>query len=115
MWRSDSIAVWRNEEVRRRLSHYYKVMKGERNAKYRVVKRFPVDFSDDMTVEELMSLHSEMRREFDEFYEEKMERDLTDNIPHRNFLELKIRIVKLLVRECKLCEKAGGGEGSLWT
>lgn len=104
MWRSDSIAVWRNEEVRRRLSHYYKVMKGERNAKYRVVKRFPVDFSDDMTVEELMSLHSEMRREFDEFYEEKMERDLTDNIPHGNFLELKIRIVKLLVRECKLCE-----------
>ena len=110
MWRllrPDAIYVWRDEEVRERLSHYYAVLKGERPAKYLVVKRIEVEYSENDGEEELWRLHDEKSREFRETYEDVVEgvKALEDmRRPKRSFLDLKIELVKRLVKECKLCE-----------
>ncbi len=114
MWRvlrPDSITVWRNDEVRRRLSHYYAVMRGERPAKYLVVKRVPVELKGDETWDELWKIHEEKSKEFEELYGLIVEgtRGLDDlPRPPASFLDLKVMLVKEIVRACRLCEHSCG-------
>lgn len=111
MWRllrPDSVVVWREAEVRRRLSHYYAVLKGRRPAKYLVAKRIPADFSEDSSLRELFDTHDRVSREFREVYGEVAEGELSlDDLEAggRSFLDLKIRIADMLVEECVLCER----------
>jgi putative pyruvate formate lyase activating enzyme len=105
--RPDSVSVWENEEVRRRLSHYYSVMRGQRPAKYRVVKRMEADFSIDDSTESLWRLHDSLSREFEEHYREVAEGGAKleeRRLPERTFLDLKVELLKRIVRSCHLCE-----------
>ena len=66
--RPDALEVWKHEEVRRRLSWYYSVMRGEKPPKYLIVKSvgIPRDIGalSDLDLESLNALHGEMRKEF---------------------------------------------------
>jgi len=110
MWRllrPDAVYVWENREVQERLSHYYAVMRGERPAKYLVVKRIPVELSGEESEEELWRIHEEKSREFREVYGDiikNKDRFERMRLPKESFLDLKIKLVKRLVRECRLCE-----------
>lgn len=108
--RPDAAVVWRNEEVRRRLSHYYSVMTGSRVAKYRVAKRLPVE--EDLTrlsLEELWRLHERMKEEFLKLYEELADRPDGLRKPTRpSFLDLKVEIAWRMLKKCILCERRCG-------
>ena len=111
MWRfvrPDAIAIWRSPTVRRKLVHYYSVLKGERPPKYRVVKRLAVDPPRrDASLKELLELHRSVSAEFVEVYAEivgSAERFRKLRVPDYSFLDLKVEIVKRLVARCRLCE-----------
>ncbi len=106
--RPDAVTVWRNKEVIERLSHYYKVMKNEKPAKYRVVKRVPIEENlDELSYDELWKLHEEKSKEFREFYNKIVEENKDIDkipIPEKSFLDLKIKLVNIMVSKCILCE-----------
>jgi len=111
--RPDALLVWENEEVRERLSHYYAVMRGDRPAKYLVVKRVEVEYDPRASFEELMKMHDEASKEFREIYEGVVEGSvkLEDlKRPERSFLDLKIELAKRMVSPCALCERRCGVE-----
>ena len=63
--RPDAVKIWHYNEVKRRLEHYYNVMENKRPAKYRVVKRIPVeDNIHEMDYKDLWKLHYEKSKEF---------------------------------------------------
>ncbi|RLE65350.1 MAG: pyruvate formate lyase-activating protein [Thermoprotei archaeon] len=111
MWilvRPDAVNVWKNPEVKKRLDHYYKVMKNHRPAKYRIVKR--IDAEDDpskLELRELWNLHRKLSKIFKLTYsriirgEEKLE-ELPK--PEHSFLDVKIELVKRMISKCCLCE-----------
>ena len=105
--RPDSIYVWENEEVRERLSHYRAVMRGDRPAKYLVVKKIPVELRGDESEEELWRMHDEKSEEFEEVYEGVVNgsKSLDDlRSPKTSFLDLKIELTRRLIEECRICE-----------
>jgi len=110
MWsllRPDAIKVWDNEEVRRRLYHYYNVMKGKRPAKYLIAKKIQAVFTGNESLNKLWKLHDELSLTFKETYNKiiKGKLNLSElKNPEKNFLDLKIEIVKRLVSKCILCE-----------
>lgn len=112
MWRllnvrPDAIAVWENEEVRRRLAHYYSVMTNEKPAKYRVAKRVPVELDEGVELEEMWKMHEEKVREAGELYE-RVEDDpdalMELPLPGYSLIDLKADIAYRLVEPCRLCE-----------
>ena len=106
--RPDAIRVWRYKEVRERLQHYYLVMTNNRPAKYRVVKRIPVEEKlDELSWEELWKLHDEKSKEFREFYDEVIDKGVDidkERVPEVSFLDLKISIVEEMIKKCMFCE-----------
>ena len=110
MWRilrPDSVLVWRYPEVRERLSHYYGVMRGAKPAKYRVAKRIPVELEKGAGLEEMWALHDEKSKEFEEMYEELVEKEVEVREvkpPPYSFLDLKVDIAYKLLENCRLCE-----------
>jgi len=105
--RPDALVVWNNSEVRKRLSHYYSIMKGKIPAKYLIAKSFPVDFDNESGIDELWELHSKVQGDFEEYYKKIVnegESYLSMPVPKRSFLDLKIHLVKKMVENCNLCE-----------
>ncbi len=113
--RPDALSVWKYDEVKKRLDWYYKVMRGERPAKYRIVKRIPIpnDYGDLTRLSEdiLWDIHNELRKEFLNRWSniKKGVEDL-DDYPEveRSFLDLKIEIVDRMISPCRLCEHKCG-------
>jgi len=106
--RPDAIRIWRYKEVKDRLQHYYSVMTNNRPAKYRVVKRVPVEERlQELSWKDLWKLHEEKSKEFKELYN-KVINEKTDvedlRVPEVSFLDLKVFIVEEMVRKCMLCE-----------
>ena len=106
--RPDAISIWKNKEVKKRLNHYYKVMKNEKPAKYRVVKRIPVEEDiENLSNKELWNLHDSLSKEFNDFYNKIVEKRLcidSIKIPEKSFLDVKIELVKRMLRSCTFCE-----------
>ncbi len=112
MWRllalrPDALAVWEDEEVRRRLTHYYAVMTDKRAARYRVAKRVPVELERGAGLEEMWRVHDEKVREARETYEsvegdpEKVSRM---PLPDYSLVDLKADIAWRIIESCRLCE-----------
>ncbi len=113
--RPDSVSVWEDPEVRRRLDHYYSVMMGYRPAKYLVVKRVPCDEDpEDLEERELWGLHEKLSREFLKLYEEVLSGGKLEEhpIPEYSYLDVKIALVKRMLRSCKFCEWRCGADRS---
>lgn len=112
MWRllgirPDAVVVWENDEVRRRLAHYYSVMKDEKVAKYRIVKRVAVELEKNVSLEEMWKVHDEKVKEASEIYERiagSPDAVAKILIPDYSLLDLKVDIAYKLIESCRLCE-----------
>ncbi len=111
LYRPDSISVWENELIRERLSWYYSVMRDEKPAKYRVVRRIPLDinpYDEELSLDELWDIHRDLEKEFRKAMNGIAKGtialdDLT--MPKHSFLDLKIAIAYRMLRRCSLCER----------
>ncbi|RLE74076.1 MAG: pyruvate formate lyase-activating protein [Thermoprotei archaeon] len=111
MWmliRPDALNVWGYPEVKKRLNHYYLVMKNRRPAKYLVVKKIDAEINPkDLETNDLWSLHSKLSKNFENTYkkilngEEKLDEI---PVPEYSFLDLKIELVERIMQNCHLCE-----------
>ena len=108
--RPDSITVWNDNEVRRRLDWYYNVMKGLRPPKYIISKYIGIphdlDKLEGYTIEELMGIHRDVRRDFMDLYRDVRKGFKLEELerPRESFLDLKTYIAYKLLRRCGLCE-----------
>ncbi|MCS7105363.1 MAG: radical SAM protein [Thermofilaceae archaeon] len=109
MWRilrPDALVVWESENVRSSLSHYYGVLTGSRPAKFRVVKRVPVE-CESRNLEDMWRIHDDKVNEFRELYlEVEDEPSKMDKMPMPPYslLDLKVDITYKLLESCVLCE-----------
>jgi putative pyruvate formate lyase activating enzyme len=106
--RPDAVSVWRNPEVRKRLSWYYEVMTDAKPAKYRICKKVEVDVDLSASDEELWSAHREVARRFEGLWRKVMSGELRLEeleTPEVSFLDLKVEIVKRMLRSCVFCER----------
>ena len=113
MWRllrPDAAHVWEDDEVRRRLSWYYDVMRDHRPSKYLICKRVEVELRGDESLEELWRMHREASREFAELWEKVKEGAGLEGFPKPNtsLLDLKARIASRLLEQCCFCERRCG-------
>ncbi len=114
MWRilrPDSYTVWQNEEVKKRLSWYYQVMKNKKPSKFLICKKIPIEIDLKEKEEELWKEHEKVSKEFNRIYNKIKNNELKiEEIeePKRNFLELKIELVKRMLRKCIFCERRCG-------
>jgi putative pyruvate formate lyase activating enzyme len=105
--RPDAVEVWENEEVRSRLSHYHGVLRGVKAAKYRVVKRVPVELEKGISLEEKWKIHGEKAKEFREVYEEvgsEPSRLTAMHSPPYSLLDLKVELAYSMLESCRFCE-----------
>jgi len=98
--------IWRDEAVAERLSWYLAVSTNRVPAKFLICRRTPVDVELDASEEELWSAHREAATRFDEARRavrrgelrlSEMER------PRRSLMDLKVELVKRMLRHCNFC------------
>lgn len=108
--RPDAFTVWDYPEVKDSLSWYYNVMVNAKPAKYRLVKRIPVE-RDPYSIDDINTLW-EMHREGVERFREILSRvkeglaSINDyKIPEYSLLDVKVCIARKLMENCRLCER----------
>ncbi len=111
--RPDAITVWDNEEVKRRLSWYYRVMRDEAPAKFLLAQR--LDAGEEpakLDFEGLWCLHDELASYFQRLFERvrrgkedgwRLLRELGQ--PKYSFLHVKVEIAKRMLKSCTFCER----------
>jgi len=111
-FRPDALLVWRNREVRNRLSWYLSVMKNEKPAKYLICKRIPVEVKlEKLSEEELWEKHEVKAKEFKSIHGKIARGELKlEELPKPevSFLDLKIELTKRMLTHCIFCERRCG-------
>ncbi len=114
--RPDALTVWRNEEVRKRLSWYLSVMRGRVPPKFKIARLIDIGAEgiDEIKVleeKELWRLHEKGRKNFLSLWKEAKEGSLgvkeLEKLekPKVSFLDLKAELSKRLTDPCRLCER----------
>jgi len=112
--RPDALTVWRDPEVRRRLSWYLAVMTGRRPAKFMIAKRIPapgLDGPEDLAGAgegDLWRIHDRASREFQRVWREVREGSLSLGDlgrPRVSLLDVKAELARRLASPCRLCER----------
>ncbi len=112
--RPDAVSVWSDDEVRKRLSWYYRVMVDEAPAKFMLAKYFEiVEDPTKLDYDNLWSLHDKTAMEFKSFWRRVLEGDLDYDrfrqeyrtLPPHSFLDLKIEIARRIIYSCVFCER----------
>ena len=109
--RPDARVVWRNPEVKRRLSWYYEVMVDLKPAKYRICKRVPCDVNLSASVEELWDAHRKASEEFSKAWRDVASGRLSLEeleTPKTSLLDVKVELVKRMLKSCVFCERRCG-------
>lgn len=109
-YRPDALSVWGDEEVRKRLSWYYQVMRDLKPSKYLITKRtsIPTDSKlSELDYDSLWDMHEEARREFLSLWNDIKNGASLENItkPGLSFLNLKVEIVDRILKKCIFCER----------
>lgn len=112
MWiafRPDALTVWNNEIVKKLLNRYRDIIKGKRIAKYLIAKKVPVEikYPSKYDLEQLWVIHDKKSLEHREFIKkiDNREIDYEDlETPEFSFLDLKIEIVRRMIKNCSFCE-----------
>ncbi|TFH01862.1 MAG: hypothetical protein E4H14_18175, partial [Candidatus Thorarchaeota archaeon] len=96
MWRTirpDSLSVWKDSEVVRRLPRYRAIIDNERLAKYLIAKKFAFDGDLSLSTSGLWNLHKDISSKFESFIP-KVDTNYIDlsevASPTQSFLDLKI-------------------------
>ena len=106
--RPDALTVWRNEEVRKRLSWYLSVMRGRVPPKFKIARVISIDVENVNEIkvldeEELWKLHEKGRKDFLSLWKEVKEGSLNVKEfeklekPKVSFLDLKVELSKGLL------------------
>jgi putative pyruvate formate lyase activating enzyme len=110
MWffRSDSLKALEDPLVKKALSRYIKIVKDKLPAKFQIAKRVEVKNFENLTEAKAWNLHSKAMKKFYEI-EKKIDEGkirLEDlKIPKKSLLDLKIFLVKEILKSCELCER----------
>ncbi|UCE14881.1 MAG: radical SAM protein [Candidatus Heimdallarchaeota archaeon] len=102
--------IWENPLVARRFQHYLGVLRGEKVARYRIVKKTPVENVDieELPLSELWVHHRETRKKFEELETKIGEgKDALEGLPKPevSFLDLKTQIANKILTNCHFCER----------
>ncbi len=108
MLRPDSIFVWDDPEVRRRLSWYRAVMNDEKPAKFRICKSIQARDPSKLGTKELWELHDRLSKEFDAVFSKVKAEDVDLDEAEPNFLDVKIEIANRIYERCEFCERRCG-------
>jgi len=112
--RPDAVHVWLDEDVRRRLSWYYKVFNDEAPAKFMLAKT--VDAGENpakLDLQNLLELRRKLHSELEKLRREALEGSLTLEVYFKEFrskpayslLHVDVEILHRLSRPCRLCER----------
>jgi len=108
LYRPDAVAVWRNEEVRKRLRWYRSVMLNKTPAKFMILKTIPIDVKlDEASDDELWRLNDEMHKEAEELFNQYFEKEFKLDelrMVSPSFLDLKIKLAYRMLKKCHFCE-----------
>jgi putative pyruvate formate lyase activating enzyme len=102
----DSLWVWEDEAVRSRLRWYLAVSTNRMPAKYLICRRIPAEFNHEEEEKELWKTHEECAKKFRETWSSIRKgyvRLAELEIPRRSFLDLKLELVKRMLRHCNFC------------
>jgi len=113
MWftfRPDALTVWQHSIVKKLLRRYYGILKGERIAKYLIAKKVPINLQEGLAkynLDQLWIIHEKASLKHKEYIlkidnNEIEYVDLDD--PLVSYLDVKIEIVKRILRSCRFCE-----------
>ncbi|MEM0361392.1 MAG: radical SAM protein [Sulfolobales archaeon] len=109
--RPDAIGVW-SGRVLERLKWYHDVMVGKKPAKFLICKKVGLDdvSLDGYTFDELLNLHKELAGRFNKLFNDIKDEKLAleefkklEN-PKTTYLDVKVELIKNVVRSCYLCE-----------
>jgi len=114
--RPDAVTVWDDEDVRKRLDWYYRVMANEAPAKFLIAKI--VDAGENpakLDLNGLWDLHHHLSNEHKRLWEKAIREKLGlkevlnyGSRPEYSFLHVKVEIAKRILRSCRFCERKCG-------
>jgi putative pyruvate formate lyase activating enzyme len=111
MWRllrPDGTAVLEDERVKKSLSRYFAVVRGEKTAKFLLARKLSADYNLDDSTEELWQKHAELTREFfgmerEADAEKKEWKEMP--APKKSYLDLKIELASRILSNCHFCSR----------
>jgi len=98
----------KNPLVNQILPRYVKVAKGQGWANFQIAKRILVDFDKSLTTSQLWKEHEKLMKTFHEtkaVVDKKKLKIEELEIPRFSLLDLKILLVKEMMKSCNLCER----------
>lgn len=110
--RPDAEYVWSYEKVLRKLRWYYDVMVNRKPAKFLICRKIGFNDGglDSYGLDDLYVIHESLSKEFKKLFNEVKEGKLSFTEfkgleePKVTYLDVKIKIVKEILRSCRLCE-----------
>ena len=111
-YRPDALTVWENQEVRKRLNWYLRVMKNKKPAKYLICKRIKSEVKlNEASLKELWDEHERLSLEFKKIWEKirnnYMRLDSLKKV-EQSFLDVKIALAYRILENCHFCERRCG-------
>jgi putative pyruvate formate lyase activating enzyme len=116
IYRPDSIRVWKDAEVVRRLKRYRNIIDQERYAKYLLAKDIITSLPLDSHVDELWKEHELLSTKHSEYVQQVDsggERSAAILPTERSFLDLKIEIANRILQDCHFCERKCGADRTM--
>jgi putative pyruvate formate lyase activating enzyme len=116
IYRPDSIRVWKDPEVVRRLRRYRSIIDQEKHAKYLLAKDVDADVPLDSPTDELWEEHGHLsvkHLDYVENIDSGTERVVSNSEVESSFLDLKIEIANRILQECHFCERKCGADRTM--
>lgn len=108
LMRPDAVSIWRDPEVRKRLSWYRQVMTGDAPAKYLLCRKISTELKPSEASEnELWAEHQKLSGELCDLLrsvENGFETPVRRRDQSPNFLDLKGELVNRMLKHCNFCE-----------
>jgi putative pyruvate formate lyase activating enzyme len=108
LFRPTASNVWQDQTVRERLSWYYDVLRDVKPAKFLICKQIPSSQDPKlMTEPQLWNEHQELAKKFHETLVDFQESEFPARSVERpsfNFVDLKVELLKRILRKCVFCE-----------
>jgi len=108
LFRSDVADALEEPLIKKILPRYVKLVRDEAHANFQIAKRIVVDFDRNLNDKQLWQLHDKLTNKF---YEIKHFLDIDKlkmedlELPRFSLLDLKILLVKEMLKSCELCER----------
>jgi len=103
--RPDSLAVWKNEIIRKRFARYKSIIDNKEIARYVIAKSIECDFDTNDSVKNLENLLSEKSKEFNLLLTETREYIKNRQIYDKNYITLAENLANKYLEKCCFCER----------